>query len=103
MSRDDATRLYQIIPNISKAVKVAENIIPLDQKFRKQYLHALAKSPKSSHLKLLKKAKASMLQQKVTVDLNKSNARKLQNLATKDGIDITEAAEKIMSGYLKKR
>ena len=103
MSRDDATRLYQIIPNISKAVKVAEKIISLDQKFRKQYLHVLVKSPKSSHLKLLKKAKASLLQQKVTVDLNKSNARKLQSLATKDGMDIAEAAEKIMSGYLKKR
>ena len=51
LSRDDATRLYQIIPNLSKALRIAEKITPLDQKLRKQYLYNLARSPKSSHVK----------------------------------------------------
>ena len=45
LSRDDCTKLYQIISNISKAVKIAENIIPLDHKLRKEHLKVLSYSP----------------------------------------------------------
>ncbi|MDH3341395.1 MAG: ParB/RepB/Spo0J family partition protein [Nitrosopumilus sp.] len=103
MSRDDATRLHQTIPNISKAVQIAERVIPLDQRLRKQYLRALAKNPHSSHNKLLKKAKSRLLQQRITVEINKSNARKLQKLAAKNDLEVTDMAEKIMADYLKKR
>jgi len=103
LSRDDATRLYQTIPNISKAVRIAEKIITLDQKLCKQYLRTLARSPKSSHLKLLKKAKAELLQQKVTVEMTKGNARKLRSLAIQKDMEVAEMADKIMSDYLKKR
>ena len=103
LSRDDATRLYQIIPNVSKAVRIAEKIIPLDQKLRKQYLRILAKTPKSPHLKILKKAKAGLLQQKITLELTKGNARKLRSLATRNDMEVTEIADKIMSDYLKRR
>ncbi|WP_420546156.1 ParB/RepB/Spo0J family partition protein [Nitrosopumilus sp.] len=103
LSRDDITKLYQIIPSLSKAARIAEKIIPLDQKLRKKYLQILTKSPKSSHLKILKKAKAGLLQQKVTVELNKTNAKKLQRMAARNDIEIAEMADRIMSDYLKKR
>lgn len=103
LSRDDVTRLYQTIPNISKAIKVAEKIIPLEHKLRKQYLYHLTKSPKSSHPKLLKKSKAGLLQQKIVLELNKSNARKLHSLAMKNEMEVKDLAEKILSGYLKKK
>ena len=103
LSRDDATRLYQAMPNRAKAVKVAEKIIPFDQKIRRQYLYHLAKSPKSSHPKLLKKAKVGLLQQRVTLELNKGHARKLHSMAARNGLEITEMAAKIMSDYLKRR
>ena len=103
MSRDDATRLHQTIPNISKAVQIAERIIPLDQRLRKQYLRGLTTNPNSSHNKLLKKAKSGLLQQRITVEINKSNARKLQRLAGKNDLEVTDMAEKIMTDYLKKR
>ncbi|MBA4718043.1 MAG: ParB/RepB/Spo0J family partition protein [Nitrosopumilus sp.] len=103
LSRDDCTKLYQIISNITKAVKVAEKLIPLDQKLRKEYLKALSRSPRSSHLKLLKKAKSGLLQQKVVIQLNKSNARKLRSLAMKKDIEVVEMADEILSSYLKRR
>ncbi len=103
MSRDDAIKLYQSIPNISKAIRIVEKIIPLDQKLRKQYVRTLARNPKLHHTKLLKKAKAELLQQKVIINLNKSNAKKLRILAIKNDIEISDMADKIMSGYLKKR
>jgi ParB family transcriptional regulator, chromosome partitioning protein len=103
LSRDDATKLYQIIPNVSKAIRIAEKIIPLDQKLRKQYLHNLARSPKSSHLKLLKNAKDRLVQKKVTFNLTNGNARKLQSIAARNNVDIVEMTAKIMSDYLKRR
>jgi ParB family chromosome partitioning protein len=103
LSRDDATKLYQIISNVPRAVKIAERIIPLDQKLCKQYLRNLAKSPKSSHLKILKNAKAGLLQQKVTIQLSKGSARKLKSLAGANDLEVTEMAGNIISNYLKKR
>ena len=103
LSRDDVTKLYQIIPNTSKATKIAEKIIPLDQRLRKKYLQSLAKSPKSSHLKLLKKAKAQLLQQKVTVELNKTNARKLQRISSRNDLEVADMANKIITSYLRKK
>ncbi len=103
LSRDDCVKLYRAVPNVSKAVRTAEKIVPLDQKLRKEYLRALNRSPKSSHAKLLKKAKSGLLQQKVTVSLNKGNARKLQSLAARKDMDVGDMADKILAGYLKRR
>jgi len=103
LSRDDCIKLYQSIPNISKAVKIAEKIIPLDQKLRKEYIKVLSRNPKSSHHKILKKAKSGLLQQKITLSLNKGNARKLKNLAVKENVEVTKMADKIVFDYLKRR
>ena len=103
LSRDDCTKLYQIISNVSKAIKIAERIIPLDQKLRKEYLKSFAHSPKSSHLKLLKKSKTRLLQKKVTLQLTNDNARKLRSLAIKKDIEVTEMVDEIISRYLKKK
>ena len=103
LSRDDCTKLYQIIPNVSKAVSIAEKIIPLDQKLRKEYLKALSHSPKSSHLKLLKKAKSGLILQKVTIHLNKTSARKLQRLSAKKETSATDMIHNIVHDYLKRR
>ncbi|MCJ8307332.1 MAG: transcriptional regulator, partial [Nitrosopumilus sp.] len=103
LSRDDCTKLYQIISNVPKAVLIAERIIPLDQKLRKEYLKSLSRSPKTSHLKLLKKAKSGLLQQRVTIQLTKGNARKLKSLAVRKEIEVTKMADEIMSSYLKRR
>ena len=88
---------------MSKAVRIAERIIPLDQKLRKEYLKSLTRSPKSSHLKLLKRAKTGLLQQRVTVQLTKGNARKLKSLATRKEIDVDTMTDEILSSYLKRR
>jgi len=96
LSRDDCTKLYQIISNVPKVVKIVEKIILLDQKLRKEYLKVLSFSPKSSHLKILKKAKNKLLQQKVTILLNKINSRKLKRLAVGREIEITVMVGKIV-------
>ena len=103
ISRDDATKLFQSVSNIPKALKIVQKISPLDQKLRKEYLKALTRSPKSSHNKLLKTAKSHMLQQKVRVDLTKGIARKLKKHANKNEINPDQMARQILSDWLKKR
>jgi len=103
LSRDDCTKLYQIISNISKAIRIAEKIIPLDPKLRKEYLKVLSRSPKSLHLKILKKAKSRLLQQKIIISLSKGNARKLKSLAAKNDVEVTEMIDKIVIDYLKRK
>ena len=75
----------------------------MNQKIRKEYLKALFHSPKSSHLKLLKRAKNRLLQQKVMISLNKGNAMKLKRLASKNDVEVAEMTDKIVSDYLKRR
>jgi len=103
LSHDDCTKLYQIVSNVSKAVKIAEKLIPMEQKLRKEYLKVMSRGPKSSHLKLLKKAKSGLLQQKIVIDLTKGNARKLRSLAMKKDVEIVEMVDEILSSYLKRR
>jgi len=103
LSRDDCTKLYQTIPNVPKAIKITQRIIPLDQKLRKEYLRVLSRSPKSSYLKLLKKAKSGLLQQKVTIQLTTGNARKLKSMAARNELEVVDMADEILSSYLKKK
>ncbi len=103
ISRDEATKLYQIIPNISKAEKIIQRISKIDSSLRKKYLSALAQSPKSSHQKLLKRAKSLLIKQNVSVKLSKTNAKKLARESNKNEITPDELAEKIISDYLKRK
>ena len=103
ISRDDCVKIYRAVPNVSKAVSIAERITLLEQKLRREYIKALGHSPKSSHLKLLKRAKSRLLQQRVVILLNKRNARKLHSLAVREDVDVVDMADKILSGYLKKK
>jgi ParB family chromosome partitioning protein len=103
LSRDDATKLYQIISNVPKAVKIAERIITLDQKLRKEYLKVLSKSPKSSHNKLLKISKSHMLQQRIRFEVTKGIAQKLKKHANRNDVNPDQMANKILSDWLKKR
>lgn len=103
LSRGDVTKIYKAVPNASKAVRTAERVAKLDKRLRTHYLRSLARSPKSTHPTLLKRAKASQLKQKVTLKLSKANARKLRRIAEKNGMEVEDQAYKILGTYLKRR
>jgi len=103
ISRDDMTKLYQIIPNITKAEKIAERISLLDSPLRKKYLQVFSQSPKSSHQKLLKRAKSMRIKRNISLKLSKTNARKLGTQSNKKNISPDELAGKIISDYLKRK
>lgn len=103
MSRDEMTKLYQIIPNIAKAEKISNKISGLDSPLRKKYLAALAKSPKSSHQKLLKRAKDLRIKQNISFKLSKTAAKKLASESNKNELSPDELATKIITDYLKRK
>jgi len=103
ISRDEMTKLYLTIPNIKKAEKIVDKISKLETGLRKRYLRALFQSPKSSHQKLLKRAKNIRIKQNISIKLSKTSAKKLVSQSNKKEITPDEFAGKIISDYLKRK
>ncbi len=103
ISRDEATKLYQAVPNIAKATRIAERITKLDSPSRKRYLRVLASSPKSSHKTILKRMKKIAIRQKIPITLSKTNARKLNREAVRRDTDAAKLANELVAKWLKKR
>ena len=103
ISRDQIVKLYQAVPSIRKAIKIIKNISKLDTNDKKFYLIALARSPKSSHKTLLKRARAMRIQQNISIKLTKTQARKLVSKANKSDMTAPELANQIVAKWLNKR
>ncbi len=103
LSRDGATKLYQIIPDVSKAIKIAHQISELEPQTKKRYLKVLGHNPNLSHNKIMKKARSLALQQNVSVRLSKRKTRGLLVQSRRKDIHPNELANKIISDWLDKR
>jgi len=103
ISRDDATKLYQIIPIVSKAIKIANRISELDTTTKKRYLKILTRNPKTPHKKILKKARSLALQQNISLKLSKGRARGLGTQSRRQNLAPNELANKIISDWLRKK
>jgi len=103
LSRDEVTKLYHIIPNVTKAEKIAQKVSDLDSGLKKKYFQALSQSPKSSHQKLLKRAKSMRIKQNLSFKISKTNAKKLAVASNKRDMSPDEFAGKIISDYLKRK
>lgn len=103
ISRDEATKLYQTIPNVAKAIRIAERVYKLDSITKRRYLQALAKSPRANHKVLLKRAKALAIRQSIPVKLSKTQAKRLATESSRQDLAPSEFANKIISNWLKKR
>ena len=103
ISRDEMTRLYLIVSNVSKAERIVHRIEHLDSALRKKYLVALSQSPRSTHQKLLKRAKSLRVKQNISFKLSKTAARKLSSESNRNDTTPDEMASKIISDYLKRK
>lgn len=103
ISRDEAMKLYIAVPNVSKAVKIAERISKLDSPIKKNYLRALAMSPRSSHKILLKRARNLRIQRNIAFKLSKRQAKGLIIQSRRKELTPQELANDIVTGWLKKK
>ena len=102
ISRDSAIKLYQIVPDVSKAVKIAHRISELEPQIKKRYIKVLVYNPNLSHSKILKKARSSVLQQNVSVRLSKRKTHGLLVQSRRQDLLPNELANKIISSWLNK-
>ena len=103
ISRDDATKLHQSIPDVSKAVKLAHQISEFEAQIRKRYLKVLARNPNLSHKKIMKKARSLTLQRNVSLRLSKRKTLGLDVQSRRQDLHPNELANKILSAWLEKR
>ncbi len=103
ISRDNATKLYQIIPDVSKAVKIALQISELEPQTKKRYLKVLAHNPNLSHMKIMQKARSLALQQNISLRLSKRKSQGLGVQSRSQDIQPNELANKIISDWLARR
>ncbi|MGI0045790.1 MAG: ParB/RepB/Spo0J family partition protein [Nitrosotalea sp.] len=103
LSRDQATKLYLIMPNIPKALRIAHAISGLGSPARRRYLEVLAHNPKLSHKALMKKIRSLQAQQKISLNLSKGKTRGLAAQSRRQDLEPQELANKIIFDWLKKR
>lgn len=103
ITRDQATKLYLAVHDISKALKIAQRISSLGGPARKKYLQVLSRSPNSSHKTLMKKIRSLQMQQNISVSLSKGKARGLFAQSRRQELEPKELANKIVFDWLKKK
>ena len=103
LSRDQATKLYVIVPNLSKALKIAHNISVLSSPARKRYLTVLSRNPNMSHRNIMKKIRSLQFQRNISVKLSKGKTRGLVVQSRRQDIEPQELAHKIVFEWLKKK
>lgn len=103
ISRDQATRLHIIVPDVSKAVMIAHRISELDSRVRKRYLDTLSRNPNSPHKTIMKKIRSLGMQQHISLMLPKGKSHGLSVQSKRQDIEPRELAHKIVSDWLKKK
>lgn len=103
ISSNVAINLNQIVPNVPKAVRIAERIAELDARTQRSYLRLLAKHPSATHRKLLKKARLLAIRRTLPVTLSSSYAKKLEKESQHREEDPEKLARQIVVAWLSKR
>lgn len=103
ITRDDATKLYQIIPNIKKVIDIANKISKYDSPTRKRYLKALSEDPSASHASVMRKAKKYRAKKRLLVKLQSKQAKGLSKESLHKDMEPEELANKIVSDWLSRR
>ncbi len=103
ITRDEATKLYQIIPNIKKAIERANKISKYDSPTRKRYLKALSEDPNASHAAVMRKTKKYRAKRRLLVRLQSKQAKGLSKESLHKEMEPEELANKIVSDWLSRR
>lgn len=98
-----AVKLHHIIPNVPKAIRIAERISNLDARTQKAYLRALARNPSANHKKLLKQARLLAVRKTVPVTLPSTYAKRLEKESQYREEEPEKLAQQIVVSWLSKR
>jgi ParB family chromosome partitioning protein len=103
LSRDQATRLYLIASDLSKALRIADKISELESPARKRYLDVLWNNPGLSHNTIMGKIRLLAMKQNILLKLPRGKARGLAVQSRRYDVEPEELAGKIVSEWLKRK
>ena len=103
ISRNEALRLYRIVPKIDNAVEIAKRISKYSAVAKKRYFDALALDPAAPHATIRRMANHFKEKQNIRIKLSKQQARGFSKAATENSTEPNELAAKIISEWLTKK
>lgn len=103
MSREDVTRLHNIIPSTAQSVEIAKKISKYTAPNRKRYIDALAEDPKAEHAEIRKRANQFRIQQNIHVHLTHNQAKGLALESANFEQEPKELVHKIITDWLLRR
>jgi len=98
-----AIKIHEVVPNVPKAIKVAQRISHLDARTQKSYLKALARNPTATHKKLLRQARLLAVRKTVPVTLPSTYAKRLEKECQYREEEPEKLAQQIVVSWLSKR
>jgi len=103
ISRNDATRLYRIIPNTSTAIEIAHKISKYPKDAKKLYIDALEENPTAPHGYIKRRANQLRAKRNIRLKLSKTQAKVLDREAILKDLDAVDLATKIVSDWIARR
>lgn len=103
ISSSVAIRLNQLVPNVPKALKIANRISELDARTQKAYLKALGRRPNANHHRLLRQARLLAVRKTVPLVLSTTAAKKLERISLSKEKEPEKLAQQIIVSWLSKK
>ena len=103
LSRNEAVRLYRIVPNVEEAIEIANRLKRYTPEARRRYLDALEMDPKAPHAVLKRMASHFKEKQKVRIKLTAQQAKSLAKASSDNAMEPNELAAKIITDWLTKK
>ena len=103
ISRDDATKLYRIISNVSAAVEIAHRISKYPKEAKRRYLDALEEDPTAPHGYIKRRANQLRAKQNIRLRLSKTQAKTLAKESVQQDLEPNELVRKIISDWISRR
>jgi ParB family chromosome partitioning protein len=103
ISRNEALRLYRIVPKVNEAVEIAKRISKYSTVAKKRYFDALTMDPTAPHATIRRMANHFKDKQNIRLKLTTQQAKGFSKAATDNSTEPNELAAKIVSEWLSKK
>jgi len=103
ISKNDALRLYRIVPKTDDAVEIANKIKRYSPSAKKRYLDALTLDPVAPHATIRRMANHFREKQNIHIKLSQDQAKLFAKVSTEESMEPDELATKIISKWLSRR
>lgn len=103
ISKNEALRLYRIVPKADDAIEIAHKIKRYSPPAKRRYLDALALDPSAPHPTIRRMANHFKEKQNIRVKLTQSQAKSFTKAASDNSLEPNELASKIIANWMSRK